>query len=187
MDDDEIVSLYLKRDESAIKETKQKYGRYLFKIAHNILNNIEDSEESVNDTYLKTWTSIPPHQPKNLSTYLGKITRQLSIDIYRTRKREKRKSSEYAISLTELEECISNQHNTTKESVDYYVLSEAINTYLYSLSKEERILFVGRYYYVDSIKDIANYCYMSESKVKTKLYRIRQGLKQYLNKEGFDV
>lgn len=107
MRDDEIVTLYWKRDERAIKETKNEYGRYLFKIANNILDDFEDSRESVNDTYLAAWNSMPPHRPSILSTYLGKITRRISIDIFRKKNREKRRASEYALSLSELEECIS--------------------------------------------------------------------------------
>lgn len=125
MQDEMIVELYWKRDESAIQETENKYSRYLSKIAYNILADLEDSKESVNDTYLKAWNSMPPHKPSVLSTYLGKITRQLSIDIFRTRNREKRKASEYAISLTELEECITDS-STTEENIDLHQLAEAI-------------------------------------------------------------
>ena len=98
MQDEMIVDLYWKRDESAISETERKYGRYLSKIAYNILSDLEDSKETVNDTYLKAWNSMPTHKPSVLSTYLGKITRQLSIDAFRTRNRDKRKHSEYAVS-----------------------------------------------------------------------------------------
>lgn len=107
MKDDVIVSLYWKRDEQAIQVTEKKYGRYLAKIAHNILADWEDSKECVNDTYWKAWNSIPPHKPNMLSTYLGKITRQLAIDIYRKRNSSKRKKSEYTVSVTELEDCLS--------------------------------------------------------------------------------
>lgn len=100
MQDEMIVALYWKRDEKAISETERKYGRYLSKIAYNILSDWEDSKETVNDTYLKAWNSIPTHKPGALSTYLGKITRQLSIDAFRTRNRDKRKHSEYAVSLS---------------------------------------------------------------------------------------
>lgn len=186
MQDDRIVALYWQRDESAIRETERKYGHYLLKIAYNVLADLEDSKESVNDTYLKAWNSMPPHKPGMLSTYLGKITRQVSIDIYRKKNREKRRTSEYAMSLSELEECIPD-NSTTEKTIDMRLLSEAINAYLYSLSGEARNVFVGRYYYMDSIKAVADYCGMSESKVKSMLYRIRQGLKVYLEQEGFAV
>lgn len=186
MQDQMIVALYWKRDEAAIRETEQKYGRYLFKIAYNILSDPEDSRESVNDTYLKAWNSIPPHEPSALAAYLGKITRERSIDIFRNRKREKRKLSEYAISLSELEECVSGG-DTTEQEVDMHLLAEAINSYLYTLSAEARNIFVGRYYYMDSVKEVAAYYGMSESKVKSILYRARKGLKTYLEQEGFHL
>lgn len=128
MQDEMIVDLYWKRDESAISETERKYGRYLSKIAYNILSDWEDSKETVNDTYLKAWNSMPTHKPSVLSTYLGKITRQLSIDAFRTRNRDKRKHSEYAVSLSELEDCISSSE-TTEQSIELKLLAEAINTY----------------------------------------------------------
>ena len=101
MNDEQIVSLYWDRDESAIRETEEKYDRYLTKIAYNILNNPEDSRESVNDTYLAAWNSMPPHRPSVLSAYLAKLTRRISIDLFRYRTRDKRLGSEYAISLSE--------------------------------------------------------------------------------------
>ena len=111
MQDEMIVDLYWQRNENAILETEQKYGPYLTKIAYNILADFEDSKERVNDTYLKAWNSMPPHRPSVLSTYLGKITRQLSIDWLRTQNRAKRKSSEYALSLSELEDCVAGRRD----------------------------------------------------------------------------
>lgn len=186
MQDDKIVALYWQRDENAIRETEQKYSGYLMKIAYNILSDFEDSKESVNDTYLKAWNSMPPYKPNILATYLGKITRQLAIDIFRRRNREKRKPSEYVFSLSELEECVSGG-DTTEQSIDRYLLAKAINTYLYKLTPEARNTFVGRYYYMDSIKEVSAYYGMSQSKVKSMLYRTRQGLKVYLEEEGFHL
>ena len=186
MQDEMIVSLYWQRGENAISETERKYGRYLTKIAHNILSDWEDSKETVNDTYLKAWNSMPTHKPSILSTYLGKITRQLSIDVFRTRNREKRKSSEYAISLSELEDCVSGSE-TTGQSVELKMLGEAINAYLRTLPAEARNTFVGRYYFADSIREVADYYGVSEPKVKSMLYRTRQGLKKYLEKEGYEL
>ncbi|MGI6316885.1 MAG: RNA polymerase sigma factor [Christensenellales bacterium] len=183
MQDEMIVALYWQKDENAIRETERKYGRYLSKIAYNILSDWEDSKETVNDTYLKAWNSIPPHKPSILSTYLGKITRQLSIDAFRTRNRKKRKPSEYVISLSELEDCISSSE-TTEQSVELKMLAGAINAYLYTLPAEARNMFVGRYYFADSIREVADYYGVSEPKVKSMLYRTRQGLKDYLEKEG---
>lgn len=186
MQDEEIIALYRQRDEKAIKETELKYRRYLLKIAYNILSDREDSMECVNEAYLKAWRSIPPHDPKNLSAYLGKITRELSIDLFRTRNREKRKASEYAVSLCELEECVPGGE-ATEHAADTKLLAEAINSYLRTLSAQARSVFVGRYYFSDSVKEVAGYCNMSESKVKSILYRTRQGLKKYLTEEGFEI
>lgn len=186
MQDERIVDLYWKRDEAAIRETQHKYGRYLTKIAYNILSDLEDSKESVNDTYLSAWNSMPPHKPNVLSTYLGKITRRISIDIFRRRNRKKRQASEYALSLSELEECVSNG-NITEQMIDVELLAKEINRYLRTLPEEARNTFIGRYYFLDPLKEVAEYCGMSESKAKSMLYRTRCGLKAHLEKEGFDL
>ncbi len=186
MEDEQIVSLYWARDEKAIGETEKKYDRYLTKIAYNILSDYEDSRESVNDTYLAAWDSMPPHRPAVLSTYLGKLTRRISIDIFRGRNRQKRKASEYALSLSELGDCVSGG-NTTEEAVNVKLLADAIGIYLRLIAPEARNAFLGRYYYMDPLKEVAAYCGMTESKAKTVLYRTRQGLREYLQKEGFDL
>lgn len=186
MEDAQIIDLYWQRKESAISETKMKYSHYLTKIAYNILQNYEDSEESVNDTYLKAWNSIPPHRPGKLAAYLGKITRRLSIDIYRKRTSQKRAGSEYTVSLSELEDCVSHD-NTPEQMVETEQMARAISAYLRTLSEESRNVFVCRYFFCDSIQEIAASTSASESKVKSMLYRIRIGLKAYLEKEGFVV
>jgi len=186
MEDEKIVSLYWDRNEQAIRETEEKYDRYLTKIAQNILNNYEDSRESVNDTYLAAWNSIPPHRPSVLSTYLAKITRRLSIDIFRGRTRQKRLGSEYALSLNELGDCVSGG-NTTEEILNVKLLADAIGIYLRTLPEDSRTLFLGRYYFLDSLKEAAAYCGMTESKAKSLLHRTRLGLKEYLRKEGFEL
>ncbi len=186
MQDEQIVALFWQRDERAIRETEKKYRRYLLKIAYQILADHCDSEESVNDTYLKAWESMPPHKPKALSVYLGRITRQTAIDIYRRRHRKKRQASEYARSLSELEECVSGG-NATEQNIDLFLLEEAIHKYLGQLSLEARTMFVGRYYYMDSVREVAAYYNMSESKAKSMLYRTRAGLRAHLEREGFTV
>lgn len=186
MEDQAIVALYWQRDESAIRETQQKYGAYLWKIAYQILASREDSEESVNDTYLRAWDSMPPHKPGRLSTYLGKLTRQRSIDLFRTRHREKRGGSEYALSLTELEDCVSGGDSTGRE-VDQKLLAEAIGAYLDGLSREARTVFLERYWFLDPVTEIAARRGISEAKTKSMLYRTRQGLRAYLGKEGFEL
>ena len=184
MEDAQIVSLYWDRDESAIRETETKYGRYLTKIACNILNDVEDSRESVNDTYLAAWDSMPPHRPGILSAYLAKLTRRISIDRFRYRTRDKRMGSEYALSLEELGDCVCGG-DTTQEAVNEKLLADAIGIYLRLLPENARTAFVGRYYFLDPLKEVAAYRGMSESKAKSLLYRTRVGLKEYLRKEGY--
>ena len=186
MEDEQIVQLYWDRDEQAIAETEIKYDRYLTKIAQNILDNLEDSRERVNDTYLAAWNSMPPHKPSILSTYLGKITRRLSIDCFRSRNRDKRRDSQYALSLEELGDCVSGG-NTTEEIVNVNLLADTIGIYLRLLPEDARNAFIGRYYFLDSLREVAAYCGMTESRCKILLYRTRVGLKEYLEKEGFAV
>jgi RNA polymerase sigma-70 factor (ECF subfamily) len=186
MEDEKIVSLYWQREESAIRETEIKYDRYLHKIAYNILSNHEDSRESVNDTYLAAWESMPPHRPSVLATYLAKLTRRISIDLFRHRTRQKRQGSEYALSLEELGECVSGG-NTTEAAFEEKELADVIAAYLRQCSAEARNAFICRYYYLDSIREVAVSCGMTESKCKSLLHRTRQGLREYLIKEGFPV
>lgn len=184
MTDEKIVELYWNRDEAAVAKTQSKYGRYLTKIAYNILTDMEDSLESVNDTYMHAWKSIPPHRPNQLSTYLAKITRRVSIDILRKKSRDKRIPSEYTFSLSELDDVIPGG-KSVESQLEVEELGKAINAYLKTISPEAKRLFVGRYFFLDSLKDVAKYCDMSESKAKSMLYRTRCGLKAYLEKEGY--
>lgn len=186
MTDERIVQLYWDRDETAVVQTQEKYGRYLTKIAYNILTDMEDSLESVNDTYMFAWKSIPPHRPNVLSSYLAKITRRVSIDILRKKSRDKRIPSEYTVSLSELDDCISSSRST-EQQIEAEELGKAINAYLKTISPEARRLFIGRYFYLDSLKDVAKYCGMSETKAKSMLYRTRCGLRAYLEKEGYYI
>ena len=184
MQDEQIVQLYWQRDEAAIRQTEQKYGNYLMKIAYHILADREDSRESVSDTYLRAWQSMPPHKPQMLATYLGKIPRETAIDRFRRRNRQKRRASEYACSLEELCDCVSGI-DSTEAQIDLRLLCEAIEDYLSTLSQEMRVCFVARYYFCDPLKTIASRHGMSESKLKSMLYRVRQGLKEHLQVEGF--
>ena len=183
MEDGRIVELYWQRDESAISKTQQKYGNYLTKIAYNILADVEDSRESVNDTYLKAWYAMPPQKPCVLSTFLGRITRQISIDVYRKRNAKKRQSSEYALALDELYDCAS-PHGAPEKEIEARLLAKSIGEYLSTLSDEARNIFVCRYYFLDSVRDIAERLGAGESKIKSSLHRTRLGLRQYLEKEG---
>ena len=165
MQDDRIVELYWNREETAIDATEKKYGAYLMKIAYNILADREDSRECVNDTYLKVWKCIPPHRPDVLSAFLAKIARQTAIDIFHRRTSPKRRGSEYAVSLSELEDCIESG-NTVETEVDARSLADAINKFLGELSVLERDAFAGRYYFADSVGDIAVYCNISVPKAR---------------------
>lgn len=186
MQDEQIISLYWQRNETAIEETEKKYGRYLATIAYNVLADPEDTKESVNDTYLNAWNSIPPQKPNVLSAYLAKITRSISIDILRRKKRGKRVPSEYVTSLSELSDCVTDGQNVEAE-IDDKQLTAAINDFIRALPDEARHAFVGRYFYMDPLREVARYCGMSESKAKSLLYRTRCSLKAHLQKEGFEV
>lgn len=183
MEDNQIIQLYFDRSEEAITQTAQKYGKYCHTIAYNILHNVEDSEECVNDTYWKAWSAIPPSKPKRLAAFLGKITRNLSLDKFRRYKADKRGGGEMALALEELGDCVSSSEKT-EEYVDSMFLVETLNQFLASLSTEQRKIFMRRYWYVSSVEEIANEYGISQSKVKMSLLRSRNRLKQVLEEEG---
>ncbi len=183
MDDKKIIELYFDRVESAITETAAKYGHFLHTISINILQNHEDAEECVNDTYLRTWNSIPPKRPQMLKSYLGAIVRNLSLDLYKKRFSCKRKEGEFALLLSELEDCIPSPSTPDKELENKEIAAQ-ISLYLRSLSSEKRTLFLRRYYYCDDIKTLAKQLACSESKVKSSLFHIRKKLKKHLEQEG---
>ena len=184
MDDKRIVELYWSRSETAITETASKYGSYLNSISYNILANLEDAQECVNDTYHDAWNSMPPHCPSILSTFLGKITRRISIDRWRKMNAEKRGGGELPLVLDELEECVSGS-----ECVEYEIeqkeLAELINEFLSALPVTERRIFICRYWYMDSVKSIAQRFGFSQSKVASMLHRTRAKLRSVLEKEGY--
>lgn len=184
MDDTAIVGLYWARSEQAITETAAKYGAYCRSIAQNILHSDEDAEESVNDTYLAAWNAMPPHRPAVLSTFLGKLTRRSSIDRWRQRTAEKRGGEELPLVLEELGECVSAQ-SQPQEKVEEQELARAISRFLWAQAETERRIFVCRYWYLDSVADIAVQFGFTQSKVKSMLYRMRNRLAAQLKKEGF--
>lgn len=186
MDDEMIVQLYLERNEQAIPETETKYGNYCTSIANNILGNKEDAEECVNDTYFNTWNAIPPHRPKVLSTFLGKIVRNLAFNKYKYYTAEKRGGSEIDLVLEELADCISSKDDV-EQAYEYSELVSDINTFLGELSEEKRNIFVCRYWYADSISDIAERYKMSKGAVSMVLNRIRNRLHDYLEKRGYEL
>lgn len=183
MDDKKIIELYFDRSEQAISETAKKYGRYCHYIAFQILHNAEDSEECVNDTYFRAWNAIPPKRPERLRTFLGKITRNLSLNKCEKQTAQKRGSGQTEQVLEELMECIPSENNVEKVIEDKFIL-EILNDFLAKLSADKRKLFVRRYFYLSSIKEIARDYGLSESKVTVTLFRTRQMLKEVLEKEG---
>lgn len=186
MDDSKIVELYLSRDESAISQTAKKYGLKLRWIANSILNNMASAEECENDTYLETWNRIPPNEPRTyFFAFLGKITRHLAIDECRRNASQKR----YALfcELTqEMEQCIPTRNNV-EEAFEAEALSQTINAFLKTCSEDQRNIFVRRYWYFDTIPGISQRYGYSKSKVKTSLFRMRESLRQYLEKEGYTI
>ena len=185
MDDKRIVDLYFSRNEEAIIQTDKKYGHYCYCIAYSILVNREDAEESVSDTYMTAWRKIPPRRPAVLSTFLGKITRHISIDRWRERSAYKRGGGEVPLVLEELEDCVAGVQNVELE----YVRKEVIKAYIKFLDKlpvTERRVFLCRYWYVESIEAIADKFGFSQSRVKTMLYRTRIKLRRQLAEEGYE-
>lgn len=186
MEDNAIIQLYWDRDEEAISVTEEKYGFYCWSIARNILGNREDAQECVNDTYLNTWNSIPPKRPKMLSTYLGKIVRNLSFNLYKKKKAEKRGGSQIPLVLDELAELISDA-TSLEEEWNRREITDAINSFLISIPTKKRRLFVCRYWYADSVKDIAKRFGMTESNVSVTLKRLRSELRSYFVERGIEL
>ena len=184
MEDRGIVVLFLERKEEGISEARKKYGRYLHAIAGRFLNSKEDIQETVNDAMLGAWNSIPPHQPENLGEYLAKVPRRICVDNLRRNHRKKRGGGQVELSMEELSDCLPDKQST-EEQVEFQCLSESINQYLCSLPETPRQVFISRYFYADSIREIASNFHMSSDSVKSMLYRTRKGLKAYLETEGF--
>lgn len=183
MEDSQILALYFARLENAIQETDRKYGRYCYRIAYSILASRQDSEESVNDTYLSAWNSIPPRKPTRLATYLGRLTRNISIDRWRGTNAQKRGGGEAALALDELSQCVSGQPGIEEAMVQKEVIA-SLNRFLASLSEEERDVFLCRYWYVNSMEEIAQKTGFSLGKIKSMLHRTRKKLAASLQKEG---
>lgn len=185
MTDARIVELYWERSERAIEETDHKYGPYCRTIAYNILRSHEDAEESVNDTYLRAWDSMPPEKPGILSAFLGKICRRLSIDRWRRSSAEKRGGGEVPLALEELSYCIPAGSGNPAEEAELRELQWLYERFLLSLPATERRVFLCRYWYMDPISSIALRFGFTESKVTSMLHRTREKFKAVLEKEGF--
>ena len=181
MEDYRIVDMYWDRDEGAIAESDRKYGRMLNSLSFALLSSREDAEECVNDTYIDAWNAMPTARPENLGAFLSKITRRISIDRFRKQHRQKRGGLD---NLTlELTDCIPSSESVESE-YENGRLKECLDSFLYSLDKEKRVMFVRRYFYSHSVEQISEQMNISVAKVKTTLFRIRKSLKEYLEKEG---
>ena len=185
MDDRAIIELYNQRNEDAIFETQKKYGRYCHYIAYNILFSDEDSEECVNDSYLKVWNSIPPHCPERFSAYIGKITRNTALDRYELLRVQKRTCERTELALEELAEALPAYDG--EDMSETLLLKDAINSFLASLPKRTRIIFMRRYWYLSSISEIARDLELSESNVKVILMRTRDKFKTHLDTKGISI
>lgn len=186
MDDEKIIALYWQRKDTAVRETKLKYGRYCYAVALNILGVREDAEECENDTYLAAWNSIPPARPRVLSVFLGTVTRRLALDKWRRRTAEKRGGGENAVSLQELEECIPDGRSIAEELATES-LAQSISAFLRTLPETESNVFLRRYWHCESIDSLCRRYGFGKSKVKMMLSRTRQKLRVHLEKEEIFV
>ena len=183
MEDKRIVDLYWQRSELAISETNQKYGRYCHTIAYNICGTDEDAEECVNDTWFRAWNLMPDHRPTTLTAFLGRITRNIAINLIQAKNRIKRGGGEAVLVLDELEECIPGGRDPEQE-FEQKELKKAIGSFVSRLPQTEKKIFVLRYWYVAPVDEIAENLQFSTGKVKSILFRTRKKLKNYLQEEG---
>lgn len=183
MEDRALIALYQARDERAITATDKKYHGYCFEVSQRILKSREDSEECVNDTWLRAWNSIPPSIPDILRAYLGRICRNLSLDRWRADRSKKRGEGEIPLILHELEECVGK--GSPQQELETKQLAETINLFLEKLDREPRYIFLRRYWYTEPLEDIARHLNCSVPRVKSSLYRTRQRLKGILEQEGY--
>jgi len=185
MDDSTIVTLYWERSESAIAATAEKYSRYCGSIAYNILRNLKDMEECLNDTYLRAWNAIPPARPSMLSAFLGKITRNLAINMYEKGRAEKRSYEVVDALSSELENCIPDISAELNDLFQSEQIRNSLNSFLEGLKKTHRKVFVRRYWYMNSVEEISDYYGLTETNVKSILHRTREKLRKKLEKEDF--
>ena len=176
--DDTIIELFLGRSEQAIRELDIKYGKTCRSLSYNIVNSRQDAEECVNDAYLGAWNAIPPAQPNPLLSYLVKIVRNISLKIY-WRKEAAKPSGHYTVALQEIEACIADR-KTVEDEIEARELARIIEAFLDTLTLENRVIFMRRYWFADSYKDIAEFVGLSEKNISVRLTRIRQQMRQYL-------
>lgn len=182
MDDNRIIELFFNRDEEAIEQARERYGRYLSTLLYNILGDRDDCQECENDTYLRAWNSIPPTRPLSLLAYLSKIARNLALD--RLRDEKKRPSLKAALIFDEMEEIIPD---SSADLCDEISLREAMRDFVRGLDPIRRRIFLQRYFYMLSVREISRDVGINEGTVKTQLFRIRQSLRDYLNERGIEI
>ncbi len=187
MKDGEIMELFRRRSEEALALTERKYFRYCYSIAYAILRNHEDARECVNDTLNRAWQAIPPARPATLRTYLGKITRNLALNALEKMSADKRGGGEVALAISELEECLPSSRAEGDQLIEREAITQVINRFLGRLNLQQRRVFVRRYWYAGSLKEIAADYALSVGQVKSMLFRLRRKLKTELEKEGISL
>ena len=183
MEDSRIIDLLFQRSDTAVSALSVKYGNYCYAIAWNILSNAQDAEECVNDTYLGVWNAIPPHRPARLSAFVGKITRRMAFNRRRAAQAEKRGGGTLPLILEELEDCVSDSRSSTAQAVEDAELEQCISRFLRGLPERDCNIFLRRYWYAEPVQEVAKRYGLKENTVKTILYRTRQKLKLYLERE----
>ncbi len=178
IDDEKIIEMFFERSEQGLRELDNKYGKICHNLSYNIVSNRQDAEECVNDAYLGAWNAIPPAQPNPLLAYLCKIVRNISLKIY-YRKEAAKRSSHYTIAMEEIEACIADP-NTVETEIEARELARIIESFLDTLTVENRVIFMRRYWFSDSCKDIAEFVGLTEKNISVRLTRIRQKMKEYL-------
>lgn len=186
MEDSEIIGLYWRRSEEAVEATAEKFGGYCAAIANRVLNDPEDARECVNDTWLSAWNSIPPQRPERLSVYLGRITRNLSLNRAKARAAEKRGGGQRELALSELEECVPDPCGV-EEAVEERELTQALNRFLRAQSAPRRNIFIRRYWHLVPIRELAGEYGMTENAMTSLLFRMRGKLKRFLEQEGIQI
>lgn len=184
MEDREIIDLFWARSDNAIRQAAEKYGPYCHYIAYHILGNPEDTEECVNDTWLHAWNAIPPAKPQVLSTFLGRLTRNLALDRHREESAQKRGGGQVDAALEELAECLPQSRSPEEQTIDKIVLADALAEFLDEQKKMDRIIFVKRYWYLATVAEIAKELGFTQSRIKMSLHRTRAALAKRLEREG---
>jgi len=186
LDDIDIIALYWARDQRAIAESERSYGAYCRRIADHILARREDTEECVNDTWLRSWNAMPPQRPNRLAAFFGKITRNLALDRWRKDRADRRGGGQLPLALEELGDCVGRR-SQIEEELEASETAAAISRFLYAKDKMDRQLFVRRYWYLESIRELEVWSGLRESQIKSRLHRMRRQLGEYLRKEGIPL